>query len=462
MKKVLIVSANRWSFCIGTERHFALSQGPDVQVDAIDLYQLVTRHSPYYRRLHQRVGEAINRKYERFILPILSGQDITPRVSLDLGAVPPLPETFDELRNYRLRGAQIGLGVISSIISLTTIQRAERVEELGPEVIHSWRAAHLSLQAGEAIRDMGYDEVYIFNGRHCYNRPFCDALEGAARVIKYEAGGSEDTTTYVASEFSVHVPSDFAGIIRSHDVDVCEGETYYLNRVNKAAGNEVNYFTGLQVKGQLPEEAKGPYVAFFTSSTDERVASLGEHDLGAFHDQCQVAQTLAGICARQGTRLIVRLHPHLRDKHPSWQHEWDFEALRSAGAVVLEPTDHCDSYALARSAHCVITAGSTISFECSFMGVPNAVVGDCLPGHMDSSVVCNDEAALEAFIAAPALLPEARENAIAFGSYMRVGGIALPDYELGGHVSQARLSGRILDPVRFAVHRFRRLLPARA
>src|SRR6476469_9489550 len=115
MKKVLIASANPWSCCIATERHFALSQGPDVQVDAIDLYRLVTRHSPYYRRLHYRVSEAINRKYERFILPALSGQDVTSRVALDSNAIPPLPETFDELRRYELRGAKIGLGVISSI-----------------------------------------------------------------------------------------------------------------------------------------------------------------------------------------------------------------------------------------------------------------------------------------------------------------------------------------------------------
>jgi hypothetical protein len=458
-KRALIVASNPFSFCIGVEKHLATLAGRDAIVDAIDLYSLVTRHSPYYRRVTWRLLEAFNRKYRRFIVPALSGRDITGDIHLDPAAIPPIPHSFEELRDCRQDGANIGLGVLSSIISLTTIQHADSVDELGPEVHASWKAAQLSLQAGKAIRELGYDEVYVFNGRQCYIRPLRDVLEQTARVIKYEVGGCEDTTTFVASDKSVHDPQCFADIIEAHDFDPAEGELYFGERIARSAGNEVNYFIGIQKEGHIPDEVRGKeFVAFFTSSTDERVAALGLHDLGEFSDQCEVALALARSCAREGKQLVVRLHPHLRFKHAAWRREWDFDALAAAGAIVVHPDAKCDSYALARAATCAVTAGSTITFECSFLNVVNAVIGDCLPGRMGASRVCRTEAELAEFVARPSMPEGAREKALVYGSYMRIGGVPIPGYALNGHVSQATLDGRRIDPARAIAHNIRRLL----
>lgn len=456
VKKILLASANPYSFCIAFEQHMARTLGAEHQVDALNLYELAARHSPFYGPA-SRLIVAANRKFERFLLPELSGRDITDDIVLD-DALPPMPATERELRDYTIGDAKVGIGVLSSMVSLTTIQNPVSLDEYGPGLKAAWKAAHRSLAAGEAVKALGYDEVYIFNGRHCYARPFCDVLQNATKLQRYEVGGSEDTTTYIYADRSLHDPTCFAAIIQDHDVDPAAGEAFFTDRVNRAQGNEVVYFTGLQTPGHIPEELQGTsFVTFFTSSSDERFASLGENSLGAFKDQFEVAKALATICAEAGKRLVVRLHPHLRFKHESWKREWDFEALRARGVMVIEPADICDSYALAQASHCVITGGSTVSFECSFLGVPNAAVGDCLPGRMGASVVCDTAADLAAFIAAPKLPDHARRQAIVYGSYNRVGGIPLPGYEMRGHLSKATLHGRILDPVRYVTQPVRNL-----
>jgi hypothetical protein len=56
-------------------------------------------------------------------------------------------------------------------------------------------------------------------------------------------------------------------------------------------------------------------------------------------------------------------------------------------------------------------------------------------------------------------MPEgAREKALVYGSYMRIGGVPIPGYALNGHVSQATLDGRRIDPARAIAHNIRRLL----
>ena len=54
----------------------------------------------------------------------------------------------------------------------------------------AWKSAHFSLQADQALSGRGYDEVYIFNGRHCCSRPFCDIFSQSARVWRYEQGAT--------------------------------------------------------------------------------------------------------------------------------------------------------------------------------------------------------------------------------------------------------------------------------
>ena len=454
-ERILIASGNPWSFCMAVEREMARSH-PGAQVDALNLFALCSRSSPHWQP-RDKLIETLDRKFERFVLPAISGRNITNGIRIDRGSVPPLPETYEELRAYEMDGAKVGLAVLSSVSSLTTIQFPSTLKEYGPVLEPAWRTAHLSLRIGQAVLSIGYDKVVIFNGRHCYSRPFCDAVEQVSEVIRYEQGSAGNR--YISASHSVHEPECLARIIEAHDFDEAAGEAFFEARMNKAPSNEVGFFTAAQQPGRLPAGMRqGGTVAFFTSSSDEMHAVTDDALYGSFATQNDVALALADICRERGLQLLVRLHPHLRFKHPAWRREWDFAELERRGVLVLAPESPADSYAIVHAAHSVVTTGSTIGLEASYLGVANAVVGSWVGGCLGASVVASTAGDLARFVAEPRLPPGARQRALLFGSFYKSGGKVLPELDVGVHPNLARIGGRIVDPIRYAMQKLRFLV----
>jgi hypothetical protein len=453
-KKVLIASANPWSFCMAVEREYSRRHA-DVTVDALNMFPLCSSVSPHWRR-RDVVFERINRKYERFVAPVVNGRDITSDIQVNQHDVPEIPSLFADLVKYQIGDARIGLAVLSSVSSATTIQIPDTLDEFGPYLQSSWKSAHLSFQVAEAVRQRGYDRVYIFNGRLCYSRPFCDVVGRSAEVIRYEQGSAGNK--FIESAVSVHDPAVLADLMLAHDVDEAAGESFYTERMGRKPGTEVALLTASQVKDSLPSDiAEGEVVTFFTSCTDELWFVADKPPYGDFGSQFEISLALAEICRSRGLKLVIRLHPHLRFKHSSWVREWNLEQLAAMGAVVLQPEDSHDSYALVRASKCIVTTGSTIGFEASFLGIPTAVVGTWVGGCLGASVVANSREELADFIANPVLLPQARSRAIAYGSFYKRGGTLLPELDVGSHPGEARIAGRIVDPVRWAAHKVRSL-----
>jgi len=304
---------------------------------------------------------------------------------------------------------------------------------------------------------MNYDAAYVFNGRHCTVRPFCDVMQKTTKMFCYEQGGTGKK--YVMSDKGIHNYSAIAELIMNHDFDYEEGEAFYTERLRKAPGNEVGFFTASQVDGLLPDGVSpGRIVSYFTSSSDETYAASGTPGFGEFGTQHQIALCIARVCSQRGERLVIRFHPHLQYKHLSWRREWDFEELRANGVLMVEPSDPTDSYALLRASRCVITCGSTIGFEASYLGVPAAEAGHWAGGGIGALAVLQSQAEVEAFVRSPAVPTDAREKAILYGSYARRAGKLLPHLEPGIHPYYARISGRIVDPVRFIYQRIRALV----
>lgn len=450
-ERILIASANPWSFCLAVERDFIRAHS-DAYVDAANLFTLCSRASPHWRP-RDKLIETMNRKIDRFVMPVINGRDVT-RSILPNTEIPPLPESYDVLRSYELGNAKIGLAVLSSVTSLTTIQYPANLDEFGAVLKMAWRTAHRSLQVGNAVRALGYDKVIIFNGRHCYSRPFCDALGGGCEVIRYEQGSAGDR--YIWNAGSVHHPEALRRIIEVHAFDHEAAEAFFRARLEKHSTTEVALMTANQRAGTLPPEMKpGCAVTFFTSASDEMFAVTDDPLYGAFPTQHGIALALADICAARGLQLVVRLHPHLRFKHPAWKREWNFAELKHRGALIVTPEDSADSYEMVRKAHSVVTTGSTIGLEASYLRIPNAVVGTWLAGCLGASVVTNTPEELGNFVANPHLPREGRQRALLFGSFYRAGGKRLTELDVGSHPNLARLGGRVVDPIRYAVQKLR-------
>jgi hypothetical protein len=449
--RVLIASANPWSFALAVERQMARKHQDD-DVDLLDLWSLSGRFSPHWSP-RDRMIERANRKIERFIKPVINGRDISRSVT-PRAPVPDSPGDVTDLRHYRVDGLPVGLAVLSSVFELTSIQDARFASEYGNAFDEAWHSAHRSLQIGQAVEQLGYDRVYIFGGRHCYSRPFIDAVSRKSEVLRYEQGGTG--TSYVMAAESLYEPLNLAKLIASYPLDEAAGERWFKERLSRSAAWDAGFFTGSQDRGRIPEAlGDRPFVTFFNTSVDEFYAIRDEVRFGDYATQGDAALAMARICRDEGKGFAVRFHPHLKFKHPSWRNEWNTHALKELGAILVEPDDPTDTYALAQASESVLSCGSTISFECSFLAKANAVLGDGLAGGMGAAPIVRTEDDLRQFIRAPHLPADARRNALKLGSFYKNGATPVEGLDPGSHPNFARIDGRIVDPVRYALQRVR-------
>lgn len=455
-RRILIASVNPWSFCLAVERDIVRSNA-DATVDMIDMFALCGAHSPHWRARDVAV-ERINRKFARFVKPLINGRDITSEVRTRPELIPAAPEDVGELRQYRVGASAIGLGILSSVTSITTIHEPISAAEFGPAFPKAWRSAHLSHQVGESVGRTGYDEIHIFNGRHCHSRPFCDQVAAAsAAVWVYEQGSTGDK--YIQADRPIPHPEVHASLIAAHPFDEAQGESFFRDRFERVPGDPVNFYIARQVQGALPIGLEpDSYVAFFSSSSDEMFAITDEVGFGDFPTQYAAALEIARAARLRGKHLVLRLHPHLSYKHESWRREWDFDQLAAHGVFIIPPEDPCDSYALADSAHCVFTCGSTVGFECSVRGIPNADMGDWVGGRLGAMRAVMSAHDVAQFIESPSLPEGARKAALMYGSFWRTAGKPLPELDVGSHPYSARIGGRIVDPIRFAQSSLSQLL----
>lgn len=457
MRKILIAATNPWSYSLAVERELVRRHSAD-QVDAIDMVRLCQVHSPQVRP-RDRLIERLNRKVDRFLMSQINGRNITGDVAVDLSSIPPAPADVTKLRHYKVGAAHVGLGVLSTLVETTTVVDARSADEYGPDYQQAWRAAHASLQVGQAVSKLGYDLVYIFGGRHCHARPFCDLLEQTCPVVKYEQGSTG--TSFIETAGSVYEGSSIRLLVDAHDFDREAGEEYLRERVQRAPLSGTDFFGAMQKANHVPAGAgPGGFVAFFTCSPDEFYAARDEYRFGEFRSQHEAALAMAESCRRRGLNLFVRFHPHLRYKHQSWEREWDFSQLEQAGAIVLRPEDPCDSYALVREAHCVFATSISIGFEATYMGKVNAGLGDIWSTALGASTRVDDAAGVDAFIADPHLPEDAYDRALWYGSFMKRAGTPISDLDVGSHPNYARIDGITVDRVRSAAQRVRSLAAA--
>ena len=439
---------------IGILQHLAktlVSEG--AVVDAFDAYPNIgSRVSHFSARdlLYERTAS----KFRRFIRPHINGEDLTKTVDVSNVLVPPMPKTVNELRATEFQGAKVGLAALSLTATYTKIASRDLVADYGSDLEKNWIVAHLATSAARQL-DYGHDEVYVFNGRTAVSRPFCDVLESKTRLIRFEIGGAPDT--FLLFNGSVHDPDNVAKHILEHAPNFESGTAFFEKNRSRSSDAYSARFAGGQRPGHLPDAiAEKNVVSMFTSSEDEFFAINDKASYGSFETQYDAAIMIASACEKNGDPFVVRLHPHLAIKHEHWKKVWDFDKLRELGAHVIMPEDPVDSYALIDTSKAVITCGSTVGIEAAFSGRPSLMIGKyyaTVVGICTSADTADD---IKQFLKEPTVRPGARDKAILFASYALTSGTPIPSLKDGRSVLDARIDGKLVDPVRHLAGRLKR------
>jgi len=370
-------------------------------------------------------------------------------------------EDLTGLKQFTYDNYKAGLACTSSLIS--------RLKTSSPDIAEYKSLIKDILVSGISVYEYACsilsrtrpDLVYIFNGRFANSRAVLDAAKKCGvRYLIHERGA--DMSKYMLYE---HSPHDAQRIQRSMKkawlAEPNEGrkrsiaETFFQATRN---GSDLAWksYIKQQVKGFLPANIlRVPNLFTYFSTSDDEFAAIEDGlDWGTWTCQSYaVARLIDVFRSLPHLTLVIRLHPHLQDKHPDELKGWRQKNLPS-NVQLIYPNDPVDSYALVDKSKAVIATGSTIGIEAVFWKTPTICIGPSFYDSLDAVYCPKDQDELRALLIGNGLSADP-ETALPYGYYMATFGRPYKYYQ-----PVSLFAGRFLGYNLQAEHKAKRIFAA--
>jgi hypothetical protein len=286
------------------------------------------------------------------------------------------------LEAYRIGNYDIGLAVVSTVISLTSdiYFDPKRNRKLVGELLRACAVAYYS--AVNWIRELGLHAVYVQNGRGDCHRAVLRACELArAEYRVHERGHSMNSFglwvngTPHSIPFTTRLIRDFWD--RGDPNERAEkGRAFYENKV-KGLDYGWDSFVTSQRQDALPEnwDPAARNIALFTTAEDEFVG-LGEEWVNRIYGDspCALREIARGLAGRGlNARLYARVHPRLKGVNNRLAAT--LRDLQEPGLTVIPPESPISTYALMRATEKAVSFGSTTGIEAVYWGKPSIIAG---------------------------------------------------------------------------------------
>lgn len=353
----------------------------------------------------------------------------------EMAALQKLPKTFssfDELYNLRFENFDIGAAVLSTLNTKLNDPEPDpsRHPELTWSILSSAFAAFVALDRYLCRKTC--DVFYLFNGRFSNFRAALRACNKRhVRCLVHERGC--DRSSYSLAENTMpHDPSNQKKSIsaalaraKSPEQKKALAQQFYAERKEGKIANWVSY-TERQVRDSLPGSwliAPVRIAAF--SSTESEYACLREfYRPGIYPSQAEGFETIIhDLAERNFTGVFaIRMHPNSAGTKADFTDK--IRALPYPFLCVIGPEEEIDSYALLKTAHKVLSFGSTIGIEAAYWGVPSIVARWAAYEDLGSTYSPVDHQQLMDLLMNP-IDPKPTEGAIDFGFYSKNYGIRM-------------------------------------
>lgn len=287
-------------------------------------------------------------------------------------------ESLYELRDYKWKGLPAGLAVASSAISLERNTHPD-MANYRYFIRHSlamWVAVYEAVS--RHLENLKPDCIYIFNARiGVRSAAFEAAKKAGVRAIVYDRDFFHSYTVYdntIATDLLYGKKSinDFARKMHQDPKGKEIATSWFNNRLNQKhqyAGD----FLRNQVRNQLPPrfDPKKRNISLFISSEDELFVSPG-WESPIYKNQIDAIEKIANSL-KSDSHLYVRVHPNLRGLENAQIK--DLRKVSLPNVTLIAADEECDTYALVRASDKVISFGSTVGLESTFLGKPSVLIG---------------------------------------------------------------------------------------
>ncbi len=311
-------------------------------------------------------------------LPLLMLRDTD---QAELRAMTTRFSTLEELRSVAVEGFDLGMAVLSSLISFrrepapSVVANAAWIENLLLAALAVYRSI------GNRLRAQRYDRVYVFNGRFAIARAVLRACQAAGVVCATHERGHDHRHFALFENALCH---DAALMHRTmlecwQRADEAEreavGAQFFEDRA-KGVGKNWFSFVDKQANGLLPEDFDPTQknLVVFVSSEDEFAAIGREWDDGIYATQVEgVRRIVDDLVLEDRIHVTLRVHPNLSGIDNDQTRA--IAQLDSPMLTIVPAQSAVSSYALLAAANQVLTFGSTMGIEAVYWGVPSILAG---------------------------------------------------------------------------------------
>ncbi len=328
-------------------------------------------------------------------------------------------ESIAALRDLRVGGAAIGLGVVSSLIRYS----ADIDPDFGANralidrmLTSAYQVFHLTRQLIDHYRPTA---ILVFNGRLACTK----AVSEAARIagvesFYYEVGGAYDR--YYFSSRPPQSSENARELLRrawaGAGVDRVSVAEQYFARGRGGAPLRETAFVAEQLPGRSVAPTGRRRIVYYVSSIDEYVAVEEGVEHVLFDSQRAAVRWLIGwVGSRPDTELVIRVHPRMR-RLSLKERDW-WASLAAANVIVLPAESPVDSYALADSADRVLCYHSSMCVEATYLEKVAILLGDASYRGLDCVYEPDSLGALVQLLEDNAVPPKPREHCLPFGYY---------------------------------------------
>lgn len=415
--------------------------GDDVQ------YVNISASLPFIEVHHRRKYSqhwVIRKKYRNIAtickmggIPYSFKTGVSPFFSFRL---PDAVKTTNDLRNWHYEGMDLGISILSSLISQT--------RDAEPDLRkHQQFVAQITTSCLKTLASFTYwckqfkpDRVYFVNGRTAITRPmlrYCEKMGIDFRT--HERGGNENVNSYSIHTTFLHDLASYNQLIEKHWMEATHTEEEKIALANqfyerlRSGKKQWIAFNDMMEKGMLPDgfNPNQKNVVYFSSSITEFSAIDSQNAETLFPNQYESVRFIANTLADEpNTTFYLRLHPNTKKAFPIEYKRW-LQFISEMGEKIqwIDGDSGVDSYTLMMMANKVVVSYSTVGIEASIYDKPVIAVQNARYHKLGSTYFPQSEDELRRLLLNDKLPPLPKLGAYKFAYFQMTWGIPFIHYK---------------------------------
>lgn len=357
-------------------------------------------------------------------------------------------KSVDDVRNFSMDGNDLGMAAVSSTV--TRYREPELLWERHNKTLlshlHTALLVHYRFKMLLALRP--FDKVILFNGRYSSLRPVLRlAQQMNITTYVHERGPEFNQYSLTKNTYPHSIRYVEDQILKYAEDETPQeekeriGSQWFIDRQSHALQNWTVY-TKKQKDGCLPVgmSQHAFNIAIFNSSEDEMVA-IEEWRNPYYVTQNEGIEKILTDMSNDDIHFYLRVHPNLKDTDNSQTKNLHRLKTKYKNLTFIDADSKVSTYDLVKAVDMVITYGSSVGIEASFMNVPSIVMGKAPHLILDACIQpINHQAMIQIIkdFKEKSFIPKKNKKSYLYGYYMKSYGKVYKYVKQTG-VTQARL-----------------------